>query len=141
MNSILVRRSDGEVALEGKSHDHQHRGAHGHVADHVEETRYVVDDPLLHRDAEAGHRIQDVAGDEHRVEDAQRDQQLIEGVLHLGLRHDEDRDAVAGQTEQRHDHRHDAVDPQFPNFEELQEKKKYFGIFRQGKINGFGGEW
>ena len=74
MNSILVRRSNSEVPFKCKGHDHQNRGAHRHVADHVEEAGNVVDETFFHWNTQTRHRIENVAGDEHRIENAQSDE-------------------------------------------------------------------
>lgn len=73
-------------------------------------------------DAEGRARVKQVADDEDAIEDAEGDEQLIEGVFQLGLQHDQDGHEVPGEAEYRHDDGDHAVQPPFPIEEDLKIK-------------------
>ena len=65
----------------------------------------------------------DVADEEDGVEDAQRDEQLVEGALHLGAPEDENGENVTQHPEPAEDRGHKASQPPFPSYQNLEEKQ------------------
>ncbi len=67
--------------------------------------------------------VDDVAQDEDGVGRAQHDEELVEGVPHLGLEHDADGDEVAGEAEEGHHGGRHAVRPEAPAVQGLEKKQ------------------
>ena len=75
-------------------------------------------------DAEGRARVEEVADDEDAVEDAESDEQLVEGVPQLGLQHDQDGHEVPGEAEHGDDDGDHAVQPPSPILQYLEVEDK-----------------
>ena len=71
-------------------------------------------------DAEGRARVEEVADDEDAVEDAESDEQLVEGVPQLGLQHDQDGHEIPGEAEYGDDDGDHAVQPPSPILQNLE---------------------
>ena len=71
-------------------------------------------------DAEGRARVEEVADDEDAVEDAESDEQLVEGVPQLGLQHDQDGHEIPGEAEYGDDDGDHAVQPPPPILQNLE---------------------